>query len=72
MASLERLWIDWCGPLENRTVEALIRSLYLKQSLRLDLSPSGEPGGAEGLYLLAKLSPANKKAFLERFPENRF
>jgi uncharacterized protein (TIGR02996 family) len=72
MASLERLLIDWGGPLETRTVEALIRSPYLKQSLRLDLSPSGEPGGAEGLDMLAKLSPAKKKAFLERFPENRF
>src|SRR5205823_5328290 len=30
MASLEQLWINWGGPLENKAVEALIKSPYLK------------------------------------------
>jgi uncharacterized protein (TIGR02996 family) len=68
MASLERLWIGWGGPLENKAVEALIQSPYLKESLRLDADPSGALGKSYTKEMLADLSPANVKALRKRFP----
>jgi uncharacterized protein (TIGR02996 family) len=66
MASLERLWIDY---LDNQGAEALIKSPYLKESLRLCPDPSGELGGAwEKRTLTDTLSAANVKALRKRYP----
>ena len=70
MASLERLWINWGGLLENHAVEALIQSPYLKASLRLDLDPPGEQDFVKAM--LAHLRPAKVKALRKRFPGGGF
>jgi uncharacterized protein (TIGR02996 family) len=70
MASLERLWID---SLDNKAAEALIKSPYLKESLRLCPDPSGNLGRAwEKRTLTDKLSAANVKALRNRYPGTPF
>jgi hypothetical protein len=69
MASLERLWID---PLDDKGAEALLKSPYLKESLRLCPDPSGGPGGAwEKWALTDELSAAKVKALRKRYPGTR-
>lgn len=70
MASLDHLWIYF---LDNQAAEALIKSPYLKESLRICPDPSGELGGTgEREVLTGSLSVANVKALRKRYPGTPF
>jgi uncharacterized protein (TIGR02996 family) len=70
MASLERLWID---SLDDKAAEALIKSPYLKESLRICPDPWGGMGGAwEKSALTDNLRAANVKALRKRYPGTPF
>ncbi|MCI0461049.1 MAG: TIGR02996 domain-containing protein, partial [Gemmataceae bacterium] len=70
MASLERLWI---GPLDDRAAQALSKSPYLKESLRICPDPSWDMGRAwEKWALTGDLSAANVKALRARYPGTPF
>jgi uncharacterized protein (TIGR02996 family) len=71
MASLERLWID--SQLDNKVAEALIKSPYLKGSLRICPDSSGDLGRAwEKSVLTDNLSAADVKALRKRYPGTPF
>jgi len=72
MVSLDRLLIDDWHPPTRKAVEALIRSPYLKTSLRLDVGIDGELQPSGMRWSFDHLPPAVVKAFRERFPECRF
>ena len=72
MASLDRLWIDF---IDKKGAEALLKSPYLKPSLRFcpDPDPSGpSDGDYEEWALTDKLSAATRKALRERYPNTPF
>jgi uncharacterized protein (TIGR02996 family) len=76
MACLERLWVG--DFLDNKGAEALLKSPYLKPSLRLCPDPNPNPSGGDRLApwdesaLTLELSAANANALRERYPGTPF
>ncbi len=74
MASLDRLWID---PLDKKGVEVLLKSPYLKPSLRLCPDPNPDISAIpdedyDRWMLTERLSAADLKALHERYPGTPF